>query len=148
MDPRFFLPCFRSPRTTRLGHKRKEKNSVHNLPYGPRTRLIRGMYCIALHCTALHYIALHCTVLYCVVLYCIALHYITLYCTVWYGIERFHVTSRPPCWCPLNNRILITYCLVQQHGRPILCMLCLLGLSEDALWYGIVVFCIVLQDKP
>ena len=26
MDPRFFLRCF------------------HNLPYGPRTRLIRGMY--------------------------------------------------------------------------------------------------------
>ena len=26
------------------GHKRKEKNSVHNLPYGPRTRPIRGMY--------------------------------------------------------------------------------------------------------
>ena len=44
MDPRFFLPCFHGPRASRLGHKRKEKNSVHNLPYGPRTRLIRGIY--------------------------------------------------------------------------------------------------------
>ena len=44
MDPRFFLPCFHGQRAPRLGHKRKEKNSVHNLPYGPRTRLIRGMY--------------------------------------------------------------------------------------------------------
>ena len=35
MDPRFFLSF----------HKRKGKNSVHNLPYGPRTRLImRGIY--------------------------------------------------------------------------------------------------------
>ena len=42
MDPCFFLPCFHGPRASRLGHKRKEKNSVHNLPYGPRTRLIRG----------------------------------------------------------------------------------------------------------
>ena len=25
MDPRFFLPCFHSPRALRLGHKRKEK---------------------------------------------------------------------------------------------------------------------------
>ena len=25
MDPRFFLPCFHGPRTSRLGHKRKEK---------------------------------------------------------------------------------------------------------------------------
>ena len=41
---RFFLPCFHGSRASRLGHKRKEKNSVHNLPYGPRTRLIRGMY--------------------------------------------------------------------------------------------------------
>ena len=32
---------------SRLGHKRKEKNSVHNLPYGPRTQLIRG--CIHLN---------------------------------------------------------------------------------------------------
>ena len=31
-------------RTSHLGHKRKEKNSVHNLPYRPHTRLIRGMY--------------------------------------------------------------------------------------------------------
>ena len=45
MDPRFFLPCFHGPCASRLSHKRKEKNSVHNLPYGPRTRLIRGIYC-------------------------------------------------------------------------------------------------------
>ena len=44
MDPRFFLPCFHGPHASRFGHKRKEKNSVHNLPYGPRTRLIRGIY--------------------------------------------------------------------------------------------------------
>ena len=31
MDPRVFLPCFHGPR---------KKNSVHNLPYGLRTRLI------------------------------------------------------------------------------------------------------------
>ena len=42
MDPRFFLPCFHGPRASRLGHKKEGKNSVHNLPYGPRTRLIRG----------------------------------------------------------------------------------------------------------
>ena len=47
MDPRFSLPCFHGPRASRLGHKRKEKNSVHNLPYGPRTRLIRGIYYMA-----------------------------------------------------------------------------------------------------
>ena len=45
VDPRFFLFCFHGPRAqSRLGHKRKEKTSVHNLPYGPRTRLIRGIY--------------------------------------------------------------------------------------------------------
>ena len=50
-------------------------------------------------------------------------------------IERFHATSRPPCWCPYNNRIIITfYCLIHQHGRPVLCLLCLLGLSESALY--------------
>ena len=43
MDPRFFLPCFHASCTSRLGQK-EGKNSVHNLPYGPRTRLIRGMY--------------------------------------------------------------------------------------------------------
>ena len=31
-------------RASRLGHKAREKNSVHNLRYGPRTRLIRGIY--------------------------------------------------------------------------------------------------------
>ena len=35
------------PRTSRLGHKREEKKSVHNLPYGPRTRLIRSIYSLA-----------------------------------------------------------------------------------------------------
>ena len=50
MDPRFFLPCFHGLRASRLGHKRKEKNSVHNLPYGPRTRLIRGMYQLTIGC--------------------------------------------------------------------------------------------------
>ena len=38
-----FLPCFHGLRASRLGHKRKEKNSVHNLPYGPRTRLVSGI---------------------------------------------------------------------------------------------------------
>ena len=43
------------------------------------------------------------------------------------------MTSRPPRWCPLNNRILITiYCLVHQHGRPVLCLLSLLGINENA----------------
>jgi hypothetical protein len=23
-------------------------------------------------------------------------------------IERFHVTSSPPCWCPMNKRFLIS----------------------------------------
>ena len=51
------------------------------------------------------------------------------------SIERFHVTPWPPCWCPLNSRILVTfYCLVHQHGRPVLCLLCLLGLSENILY--------------
>ena len=44
MEPRFFPP-FYGPRATRSGHKAVEKNSVHNFPYGPRARLIRGMYC-------------------------------------------------------------------------------------------------------
>ena len=43
MDPRFFLPCFHSPHALCLGHKRKEKNSVNNLPYGACTQLIRGI---------------------------------------------------------------------------------------------------------
>ena len=46
------------------------------------------------------------------------------------------MTSRPPCWCPLNNRILITfYCLVHQRGRPFLCLLCFLELSKNVLLY-------------
>ena len=43
MDPRFF-PSIYGSRTSRLGHKSMEKNSVRNLPYGSKTRLIRGMY--------------------------------------------------------------------------------------------------------
>ena len=36
------------------------------------------------------------------------------------GIERFRITSRSPCWCPLYSRILITfYCLVHQHARTL-----------------------------
>ena len=42
MDPRF-PPTFYGPHASRLGHKGREKNSVHNLQYGPRTRLIRGI---------------------------------------------------------------------------------------------------------
>ena len=49
MDPRFFLSCFHGPRASRLGHKRKEKNSVHNLPYGPRTRLIKLLKVFIFH---------------------------------------------------------------------------------------------------
>ena len=40
MDPHFFLPCFHGQRAWAI----KGKNSVHNLQYGPRTRLIRGIY--------------------------------------------------------------------------------------------------------
>ena len=40
MDPRFSLPCFHGLCASCLGHKRKGKTSVYNLPYGPRTRLI------------------------------------------------------------------------------------------------------------
>ena len=32
------------PRASCLGHKSMEKNSVRNLQYGPKTRLIRGIY--------------------------------------------------------------------------------------------------------
>ena len=79
MDPRVFLPSFHGPRASRLGHKRKEKNSVHNLPYGPRTRLIRGMYRIVLQCVVLYCILVH---IYCIphpimrfakIVYCIVL---------------------------------------------------------------------------
>ena len=35
---------FFGPRASRLGHKSMENNSVRNLQYGPKTRLIRGMY--------------------------------------------------------------------------------------------------------
>ena len=49
------------------------------------------------------------------------------------GRERFHVASRPPYWCIFNNRIQTTFfCLVHQHGRSVLCLLCLLGLSDNA----------------
>ena len=43
MDPLgVFLPCFHDPQASRFGHKKKEKISVHNLHYGPRTRIIQG----------------------------------------------------------------------------------------------------------
>ena len=44
MDPRYFHPCFQGPRASRLGYRRKGKISVHNLPYGPSTWLIRARY--------------------------------------------------------------------------------------------------------
>ena len=40
MEPRFFIPCFHGLRALRLGHKRKENNSVRNVSCGPRSRLI------------------------------------------------------------------------------------------------------------
>ena len=42
MDPHFF-PSIYGPRASCLGHKLMEKNLVHNLQYGPKTWLIRGM---------------------------------------------------------------------------------------------------------
>ena len=50
MDPRFSPSCY-GPRASRLGHNTTGKNSVHNLRYGPRARLIRYMY------TTLTYVA-------------------------------------------------------------------------------------------
>ena len=47
-DPRFF-PLIYSPHTLCLGHKSTGKNSVRNLQYGPRTRLVRGMYICGLN---------------------------------------------------------------------------------------------------
>ena len=44
MNLRIFLPCFHVPHASRLVHKMKGKNLAHNLPYGPRTRLMRGIY--------------------------------------------------------------------------------------------------------
>ena len=38
------FPSIYGPRASRLGHKSMEKNSVRNLQYRPKTRLIRGMY--------------------------------------------------------------------------------------------------------
>ena len=43
MDPRFFQLIY-GPRVSRLGHKSSRKISVRNLQYGPRTRLVRGIY--------------------------------------------------------------------------------------------------------
>ena len=108
----------------------KEKNSVHNLPYGPRTRLIRGMYfvvshyvvgitlyrivllygtvwyCIVfvLHCIALFGVVLYCNVcivLFGVVLYCIVLYYIVWYCLVLYHIISYRIVL-----------YLVMYCIV------------------------------------
>ena len=42
-DPRFF-PSIYGSCASLLGHKSMEKNSVRNLQYGPKTRLIRGIY--------------------------------------------------------------------------------------------------------
>ena len=39
-----FFPSIYRPRASRVGHKSKEKNSVRNLQYEPKTRLIRGIY--------------------------------------------------------------------------------------------------------
>ena len=76
MDLRFFPSLFSWPARFALGPLKEGKISVHSLPYGPRTRLIRGMYCIdiVLYCTALYCIALFGIVLYCIVLYYIILH--------------------------------------------------------------------------
>ena len=41
--PSIFFAVY-GPRASRLGHKKAKKFSGHKLPYGPRTRLIRGMY--------------------------------------------------------------------------------------------------------
>ena len=41
--PRFFRSIY-GPRASRLGHKSMGKNSIRNLQYGPKTRLIRGIY--------------------------------------------------------------------------------------------------------
>ena len=41
--PSIFSP-FYGPRASRLGYKTARKFSGHKLPYGPRTRLIRGIY--------------------------------------------------------------------------------------------------------
>ena len=38
------FPSIYGPRASRLGHKSMEKNSVRNLQYRPKTRLIRGIY--------------------------------------------------------------------------------------------------------
>ena len=40
----FFFPSIYGPRASRLGHKSMEKNSVRNLQYGPKTRLMKGIY--------------------------------------------------------------------------------------------------------
>ena len=39
--PSFFLPFMAQARSARAMKTRKEKTRIHNLPYGPRTRLIR-----------------------------------------------------------------------------------------------------------
>ena len=39
-----FFPSIYGPCASRLGHKSMEKNSVRNVQYGPKTRLIRGIY--------------------------------------------------------------------------------------------------------
>ena len=44
-DPRFF-PLIYSQRALRLGHKSTRKNSVRNLQYRPRSRVVRGVKCL------------------------------------------------------------------------------------------------------
>ena len=41
------------PRASRLGHKSMDKKSVRNLQYGPKTRLIRGIYINLIFCGSL-----------------------------------------------------------------------------------------------
>ena len=87
MDPRSFL-VFMARVLCAWAIKGRKKNSVHNLPYGPRTRLIRGMYCIVLY-WAMAWVALHFIVLYYIILYCIVLYRTVLYCTVLYCIALY-----------------------------------------------------------
>ena len=113
----------------------KEKNSVHNLPYGPRTRLIRGMYfvvshyvvgitlyrivllygtvwyCIVfvLHCIALFGVVLYCNVLHCIVWCCIVLYCIILYCLVLFGIISYHIV---PYRIVFSN---VLHCVGEKH---------------------------------
>ena len=39
-----FFPLIKGPHASREGHKSTQKDSVHNLQYGPGTELVRGIY--------------------------------------------------------------------------------------------------------